>query len=545
MSKLFYKNRTSVSANEYLTKQSPLFNDNWQIIPKILSTLDKINSRLNIANKEWIDLPHKFFQSNYQTIKKVSDKDINDELDRLGLLDRDLDCVFHYDVIGKSKGLKGQCARYRIPALATKLLLDCNKEYYYKLRYDTKTKSKVKQSKRDRKVNEKTYSNPVLQYQNNLLDNIEFDYPKVDEILDKETNDSKKCFIYRLLIEIESHTFSDLKLNETDGRMWNCYTALPQEIKQCIKINGLSQVAIIDVCNCYLSCLGEYFFQTYCEIGNKTNTLYDRIDSPAYYNEKVKWNNIFLNPNIDAKDYIGKNWLHSSDKDEIKKVMIRYINGYAFQENKKTGVWSSRKLGKNNLYKLFGECFEREFPLIFKDWRKGDLKKTGSNIGKMYEAKLMLDPSLYNKATVLGVIIAYEYDGCSIFAKDTTKINEFLSFIQLRSLELLGFELIFKNKMAVDETGNVDYQQFIQDSKQHQYNISGFTDRVNKWKSELTTLRHKSYNTGKWDEYRSLKKEFNKFKDEHIIQMEYYNKELKQLLKQTKAIRMMKRSHLL
>ena len=525
---LRYHIATPSAANKLIIEKSPLFNENWQTIPTILSSIVDINNISISQNKEWVDMPYEYFKDKFQSIKNITVKQILDELIRLGILERNLDCVFYYNAIGKLKGLKGQCSKFRLTALGIKIALDDVKEYYFKTRFDKKTIQKVKKSKRDRKVNEKVYDNPVLQYQNDLLDNIEFDYDKIDDILDKETNDAKKCFIYRLIIQVTTHTFKDLKFNEKDGRMWNVYTALPLSIKECIKINGLSTVAIFDMANSYLSCLGEYSFKTYYGKGREIHTLYDGVNPPAaYLKEKTKWNNIFLNPNVDAKDYIGRNWLHSSDKEEIKKIMIRYINGYAFQENKKTGVWSPRKLGKNSLYTLFGECFEREFPLMYKNWRNSKLDETGPNIGKMYESILMLDPSLYNKADELGVVLAYEYDGCSIFAKDTTKISEFLSYLESRSLELLGFQVIFKNKL-VDGSVNDGYttEELVKESMFRQLQANGFMDSYKHKLINYNNLVKHSWYVKNYDKLDIITKELNTFevKNTKRIGFLYINK---------------------
>ena len=59
----------------------------------------------------------------------------------------------------------------------------------------------------------------------------------------------------------------------------------------------------------------------------------------------------------------------------------------------------------------------REFPSLYALWLTTNLKQTGNNIGKHFETKLMLDQSIYNKATELGIVIGYEYDGMSFYAR--------------------------------------------------------------------------------------------------------------------------------
>jgi len=118
------------------------------------------------------------------------------------------------------------------------------------------------------------------------------------------------------------------------------------------------------------------------------------------------------------------------------------------------------------------------------------IRQTGNQIGKRFETKLMLDQSIYNKARELGIVIGYEYDGMSLYAKDNEACEELLTFIQHKGSELLGINLVFVRK------DHVSVKQLLLESE-----IETLSGRIAEKKGRLRLLRGKCWRIKNWKPY--------------------------------------------
>lgn len=146
--------------------------------------------------------------------------------------------------------------------------------------------------------------------------------------------------------------------------------------------------------------------------------------------EHERWVNLFTNPNVDPRDTIGMEL--GKTKEEVKQCLTETING-------------SRR------YPKMINWIKTNYPMLYAVWMKTTIKSTGPNISKMCETKLMLDQSLYKMTEMMGIKIAYEYDGFSIFITKSTnpkeiisKITQIANAIQSISKSQFGFNIILK-----------------------------------------------------------------------------------------------------
>ncbi len=91
----------------------------------------------------------------------------------------------------------------------------------------------------------------------------------------------------------------------------------------------------------------------------------------------------------------------------------------------------------------------KNYPALFEIWNKTDLKKTGNNISRFYETKLMLDPELILLVEGMGLDVLGEHDGIGVFAEEKdsdldAKILKLKNWIQDRSVALFGLKVQVK-----------------------------------------------------------------------------------------------------
>jgi hypothetical protein len=401
--RIFYKEATPHSLNEILL-QSPYITEHYKLIPRIWRTLNRVLAKNNRDDGK-SDITRLFFKDRfgdeYPSIVRA--------LETSGLLIND------HVWIAKSAEFKGKCFSYLLTDKCCTALADTNKEYLYKLLQDRPTIRRNQKQVSGRGYNGKVYGD-IRDYHKRVIDEMTYNICEIDKVADTY-RPAKKAFVYSLLVDIVRKDYGELHRNAKDGRIWTPYAQLPAEIKKLIKVDGLDYQMTMDIRSCYPSLWAEYV----CSFVKGHN-------DPQQY-ERKKWNDLFLNKDIDPKAVITN--AIGVSRDAIKEVMIQYFN--------------SKIRGK--AFRAFDAWISREFPNLYTAWKATNIKQTGNNIGKYFETKLMLDESIYNKADELGIVIGYEYDGMSFYAKDDTNCQTLLDYIEQRSFELLGIKLVFVNKV--------------------------------------------------------------------------------------------------
>lgn len=373
----------------------------------------------------------------------------------------------------------GKCYYYTITQIGLDALANENKRNLFNLLHDKTEKRKNQKRISKRKHNHKQY-NDIRDEIKATNDNIMFDYHEVTSLLDVFPA-KKRAMSYHLLVDIVKKDYSDLNVNDSDGRIYNPYTQLPHELKPLLKINNVKYNSTIDIRGCHVSLFSELIMAMVEENIQHTLTHIDsgKLDISLLQDEHKAYNKFFLSE-VDGRDKLAIEL--GISKTDLKNIINAYINGQGFTKNKTF-------IGKRGL--AYHNWFKSNFPEHYKAWMMTKLEDTGCNISKLFETKVILHPDIYNKANQLGIYVGYENDGFSIFSNYEDNVPEFLSFVESLSYQLLGIQLVFKRETLISEMLNGRIQLL-----QHEVVVN---------KKKLKQMHSKCYISKKWDNYRALK----------------------------------------
>jgi len=267
--------------------------------------------------------------------------------------------------------------------------------------------------------------------------------------------------------------FTELKLCEKDGRIHHPWVLMSSDLRPLFSLRGKKYLRILDLRSahptfwakylCDISRLPEYLSlnediketlnNKYKEYTNilTNNSIYTNsiitnsissspIPTPPVslhylsYNvtkladEIIKWTKLWTNPDTDPKQQIIDELGGTYSRDEIKELINASIN------SQRNAVFS---------------WIEENYPALFAIWNKTDLKKTGNNISRFYETKIMLDPELILLAESMGLEVLTEHDGLGLFGDEgdselDTKVENLREWIQDRSVALFGIRVQVK-----------------------------------------------------------------------------------------------------
>jgi hypothetical protein len=397
-----YKEKTPKALNDLLLSTS-YFKTNWKAIPTTYKLLNCILhwNNTDAEKKGSSEITRQVFFNLYG----VSYPQAILALETAGLL------------IVTRIWRKGHCYKYLLTAKAHDVLDGALKEYIHILQTDAteRRRNQIRISKRG--YNKKVYGD-IRDDHKNVIDGITFCEDDLNQVCDRYPKE-KSAHVRYLIVNILEKNYSDLKYNQKDNRIWTPYAQLPAEVKAIIDVRGLEYLISSDIRSCYPSCWARYVVST-------TN------NPEALLREQDKYETLFLDKYKDPKSILASQL--GIDRTEIKEVLIQYFNG------RKVGI------GGNNPFRKFDTYLKSEFPLLYTAWKQTDIKQTGNNIGRMFETKLMLDGSIYAKAKELGMILGYENDGFSLYGNEGSNVDALLDFIEKRSFELLGFNLVLVQK---------------------------------------------------------------------------------------------------
>jgi hypothetical protein len=148
------------------------------------------------------------------------------------------------------------------------------------------------------------------------------------------------------------------------------------------------------------------------------------------HGERLHWSKIWSDLDKDPRSVIATDLGKNHTKDTVKPLLCSAING-----------------SKNKVF----EWIKRNYPVLFKVWSVTDMKKTGNNISKCYETRLILEPALFDLAARLGVEILPEHDGLAVFATEgdpdvDRKAQVLATGIQDMAFNLFGVTAVLKVK---------------------------------------------------------------------------------------------------
>ena len=244
---------------------------------------------------------------------------------------------------------------------------------------------------------------------------------------EKTLSPEQKVAALYSLISIITGGFKELKRCEKDGRIHHPWVGMSSDLRPLFSLRGKKYLRILDLRSahptfwakyiCDISKLPEYLslnedirdllkskYKEYNSILTNnsiyTNSIYYDSISSSFFptspvslhylscnvtklaDELINWTEFWTNPQIDPKQKIISDLGLTCSREQIKILINSSING-----------------SENKVFKWIRE----KFPVLFEIWNKTNLRKTGNNISKFYETKLMLDPELILLAEGMGL----------------------------------------------------------------------------------------------------------------------------------------------
>jgi len=363
-------------------------------------------------------------------------------------------------------------SRFRLTDFGVNLLFDPNKEYIRKQNNDPKEDKRIRNRKSKQKSRIKKLEDQVISKTlRNILD------LRIDELaFDNYWKDNRKYFSRKQIYTIEFYKdsiknglFKNLRRGINDGRIHHPWVCMPSLLRPFFSLRGKKYLRIIDLRSahptfwakyiCEISRLPEHLILNE-DIKETLKTKYkeytnistnNSISSPSYptppvsqhyvsqnvtplIEEYIKWTEFWTNPNVDPKQDILHELGGTYSRDEIKELINASINSQ-----------------KNAVF----HWIEKNYPVLFEIWNKTNLKKTGNNISKFYETKLMLDPELILLAESMGLEVLTEHDGLGLFGDEgdpdlDTKVGNLRDWIQGKSVALFGLRVQVKGGKPED-----------------------------------------------------------------------------------------------
>jgi hypothetical protein len=367
-------------------------------------------------------------------------------------------------------------SRFRLTDFGVNLLFDPNKEYIRKQNNDPKEDKRIRNRKSKRKSRIKGLEDQVISTTlRNILD------LRIDELaFDNYWKDNRQYFSPEQIYTIEFYKdsikngqFKKLRRCIKDARIHHPWVCMPSLLRPFFLLRGKKYLRTIDIRSCHPTFWAKYIYEIsripeylslnedikdllktkYKEYNNiltnnsiYTNSIYHSLiykssipPSPVSQHyvsqnvtllikEYIKWTEFWTNPDIDPKQQIIKDLGGTYSRDEIKELINASIN------SKKNAVFN---------------WIAKNYPALFEIWNKTDLKKTGNNISRFYETKLMLDPELILLVESMGLEVLTEHDGLGLFRDEgdpdlDTKIENLRDWIQEKSVALFGMRLQVK-----------------------------------------------------------------------------------------------------
>ena len=354
-------------------------------------------------------------------------------------------------------------SRFRLTDFGVNLLFDPNKEYIRKQNNDPKEDKRIRNRKSKRKSRIKEFEDKVISKTlRNILD------LRIDEsAFDNYWKDNRQYFSPKQIFTIELYKdsikngqFKKLRRCIKDGRIHHPWVCMPSLLRPFFSLRGKKHLRILDLRSahptfwakyiCEISRLPEYLslnediketlktkHKEYSDISTNNSISYSSYPIPPvtqHYvsqnvtdliKEYIKWTEFWTDPDIDPKQQIIDDLGGTYSRDEIKELINASIN---------------------SKYNSVFNWIEKNYPALFEIWNKTDLRKTGNNISRFYETKLMLDPELILLAESMGLEVLTEHDGLGLFGDEgdpdlDTKVGNLRDWIQEKSVALFGMRL--------------------------------------------------------------------------------------------------------
>ncbi len=370
----------------------------------------------------------------------------------------------------------GSFGRFKLTAYGIQLLLDENREYLRKLLNDPKVDTRIRTNRRKKKSRIKDSEDLVISKTlKNILD-LEFNKEAFDiywKENEKTLSPEQKVAALYSVVSILTGGFKALERCEKDGRIHHPWVLMSSDLRPLFSLRGKKYLKVLDLRSahptfwakyiCDISRFPEYLslnediketlkseYKEYNSILTNnsiyTNSIYyDSISSSSFPTSPVSLHYLSYNVTKLTKEYINWTEFWTNPESDPKQQIISDLGLTCSREEIKVLINSSINGSENKVFKWIRE----KFPVLFEIWNKTDLKKTGNNISKFYETKLMLDPELILFAESMGLEVLTEHDGLGIFAKVNDseldqKVEKLRNWIQKKSVALFALKVQVK-----------------------------------------------------------------------------------------------------
>ena len=478
MNRKFTNIKVGVELNSLLSQESLFQGDNYKVIGKCEYFLNTIAWYSHQNADGWAGISCKKLENCFKSTN-IKYLDVLLVLEKVGLIQKPRKGFYNRTT------RTGMVTRFKLTDLGYRLILDGNREYLRKLHNDPYVDRRNRKNKSQNRAHSKISNDIVLEQIKNNIYELKFNYNAFEEFWQKQSNtltvDQKFNILYSI-INICEGRFKNLTRCHADGRIHHPWVLMSSSIRHLFTLRDKQYARVIDIRACHPTFWEKYLMDTssfncftiFLKLTNNNKYIKDRnkeifdiinntLNELNKYNvfkynykykevqhylaenlenldgERIHWSRIWSNLDEDPRSIIATDLGKNHTKDTVKPLLCSAING---SENK-----------------VF-EWIKRNYPVLFKIWSITDMKKTGNNISKCYETRLILEPALFDLAASLGVEILTEHDGLAVFATEgdpdvDRKAQVLATRIQDMALKLFGVTAVLKVKtVGVTNSGS-------------------------------------------------------------------------------------------
>lgn len=480
MNRKFTNIKVGVELYSLLSRESLFQGDGYKAISNCEYLLNIISIWSEQNDDCWAGIHSKRLKSLFRG-HKLKYTEVLNVLERLEIIDKPRK-GFHNKITGE-----GFVTRFKLTPFGIHLLLDYNREYLRKLNNDPKLRNRLENNRRAKKCRLPGNNDSVVHITTRNILDLKKDQEIYALIFNKFQNDinndqtnsadrknRKENHVYASIKMIENGEFDNLKICNTDGRLYHPFVMLKSDFRSAFTLRGKKFLRNIDIRSCYptfwakyiydIIKLSEYLilnpkFKMSSEFNNEE--LKTELSNKSIYSNNKYYNKIYnlLLPFIPPKGihYLGENvtdfedevqkwntfWTHSLV--DPKQQIITDLGIKCSRNQIKRCINSSINNSKNKVFWWIKETF----PVLFYIWQKLNPEKTGPRISKLYESQIIVDLELFHLADSLGLEILTLHDGIGVFGSETdpeldSKAAKLRDCIQERSLRLFGLKVQVK-----------------------------------------------------------------------------------------------------
>jgi len=396
------------------------FKTNWKAISGAYYLLQRIKSHNDTNDGQPSEIHHSIIHDAFKGYTREGEyTPYVNALERLELLY--VDRHFNPQLKWNNRIIEdGHCMKYLVIEKASELLFDSELEYIKTLHANPRVKRRNQINIAKRKVMHKDYADFVLNYIHDTHKHLSFEFGHLEQLISGSNDNFQREHLTAKALAVMEKKYVPLKYNESDGRVFNDFSAMSSNLRQILKYKSMIYRATLDIRACHPT-----FWSSYVLSINANNV------TEEMKREHNRWVELFTDPESDPREVIMKECGYDSMQ-QTKDALIKTLNG-------------------SKQYKKLLDWWESVFPNLFAVWQSTDTSRTGNNICKLYECKTMLDSSLFKMTDAMNIKLGYEYDGFGIFTDDPSsidlKLETLVAYLREEALQRWGIPIVLKVKV--------------------------------------------------------------------------------------------------